>query len=95
MAEYDDPARDSAFLNAISPTKHVDRIVAPLLIIQDDNDPIVPPAESADLVAQLKARGRTVRYLLIPDEGHGFQKEANVRRAFEEMVAFLDAIRTR
>jgi len=92
IAEYGDPAKDAAFLDAISPIKHVDKIVAPLLVIQGGNDPIVPPAESAQLVEELKKRGRTVRYLLVPDEGHGFGKQTNQIRAFGEMVTFLDSL---
>ena len=92
MAEYGDPAKDAAFLDAISPLKHVDKMVAPLLVIQGGNDPIVPPSESQQLVDQLRARGRTVRYLLLPDEGHGFQKQVNQIRAYEEMVTFLASI---
>jgi dipeptidyl aminopeptidase/acylaminoacyl peptidase len=91
-AEYGDPVRDAAFLAEISPARHADRITAPLLIAQGANDPIVPAAESQQLVDALRARGRTVRYLLLPDEGHGFAKQANQIRAYEEMVAFLDAL---
>lgn len=94
-AEYGDPERDAAFLAEISPMRHADRITAPLLIVQGANDPIVPPAESQQLADLLRARGRTVRYLVFPDEGHGFVKQANEIRAFEEMVAFLDALWTR
>jgi dipeptidyl aminopeptidase/acylaminoacyl peptidase len=94
-AEYGDPQRDAAFLAEISPVRHVDRITAPLLIVQGANDPIVPPAESEQLVELLRARGRTVRYLVFPDEGHGFVKQPNEIRAFEEMVAFLDELWTR
>jgi len=92
IAEYGDPERDAAFLAEISPAKHVDRIVAPLLVVQGAKDPIVPPAESADLVEQLRARGRTVRYLLIPEEGHGFAKQAHEIQAYEAMVAFLNSL---
>jgi dipeptidyl aminopeptidase/acylaminoacyl peptidase len=84
--------RDAQFFDEISPAKHVDRITAPLLVVQGANDPIVPPAESEQLVERLKARGRTVRYLVFPDEGHGFGKQPNVIRAHEEMVDFLDAL---
>jgi len=92
IAEYGDPVRDAAFLDEISPAKHADRIIAPLLIMQGANDPIVPPAESEQLVETLKARGRTVRYVLFPDEGHGFGKLPNQIRAHDEMIDFLDSL---
>ena len=92
IAEYGDPVRDAAFLDAISPARHADRITAPLLIMQGANDPIVPPAESEQLVETLRARGRTVRYVLFPDEGHGFGKLPNQIRAHDEIIEFLDSL---
>src|SRR5262245_8477570 len=91
-AEYGDPVRDAAFLDEISPAKHADRITAPLLIMQGANDPIVPPAESEQLVESLKARGRNVRYVVFSDEGHGWGKRPNEIRAHEEMIDFLDSL---
>jgi dipeptidyl aminopeptidase/acylaminoacyl peptidase len=89
IAEYGDPVRDSTFMNAISPARHADRIVSPLLVIQGANDPIVPKAESEDIVRLVKAHGGTVEYLLFPDEGHGLAKQDNFVKAFETMDAFL------
>ena len=88
-AEY---GTDPAFLAAISPARHVDKIKAPLLVIQGANDPIVPPAESRDLVEALRTRGRTVRYVEIPDEGHGFVKDASSLRTYDEMARFLERV---
>jgi dipeptidyl aminopeptidase/acylaminoacyl peptidase len=92
IAEYGDPVRDAKFLADISPADHADRITAPLMIAQGGNDPIVPPAESQRIVDKLRALGRTVRYVVLPDEGHGFAKETNQIRVFEEMVGFLDSL---
>lgn len=68
---------DAERLKAQSPLYHVDRIRVPLLIVQGANDPRVKQHESDQIVAALHAKGYPVRYLLAPDEGHGFQNYDN------------------
>lgn len=89
IAEYGDPVRDSTFMAAISPARHTDRIKRPLLVIQGGQDPIVPPAESEDLVRLVREHGGTAEYLLLPDEGHGIGKDENFVKAYETMLSFL------
>jgi dipeptidyl aminopeptidase/acylaminoacyl peptidase len=89
IAEYGDPARDSTFMATISPARHANRIQRPLLVIQGANDPIVPPAESEDIVRLVRERGGVAEYLLFPDEGHGLGKEPNYVKAYETMLDFL------
>lgn len=78
-----------AILERISPLRHAQRIVDPVLVVQGRNDPRVPVGESAALVTKLRARGGTVWYLLADDEGHGFRKPANVAVQNAATVAFL------
>jgi dipeptidyl aminopeptidase/acylaminoacyl peptidase len=89
MAEYGDPAKDPKFFEAISPARHARQIKSPLLVIQGANDPIVPPAESADIVRLVRSAGGKAEYLLLPNEGHGFAKEESRIRAFERIIVFL------
>jgi len=95
IAEYGDPVRDSVFMNAISPAQHARQIVCPLLVIQGANDPIVPKAESEDIVRLVREHGGTAEYLLFTDEGHGLAKEANYVKAFETMDDFLRRVLAR
>lgn len=88
-AEYGDPVADAGLLERLSPIHRVDRIAAPLLVAQGMTDPRVPPFESEQIVAALKARGVPVRYITFPDEGHGFTKRDNRRTIYTEVVAFL------
>lgn len=90
IAEYGDPDKDSAFLDAISPLRHVDKIAAPLLVLQGAMDPRVPESESRSIYESVKSRGGVSEYVLFPDEGHGFAKLPNRIKAFESVVAFLD-----
>ena len=75
------------FLESISPTNHVEEIVAPLLVSQGANDPRVPASESDQMVAAIRGNGQDVWYLLASDEGHGFRKKAN--RDYFQCVTIL------
>lgn len=90
MAEYGDPEKDADFLKEISPFYHVDKIKAPLMIIQGANDPRVPKSESDQIVESIKSRGGIVEYLVFEDEGHGLAKLKNRIKAYKAIVEFLD-----
>jgi dipeptidyl aminopeptidase/acylaminoacyl peptidase len=74
-----------AFLERISPLNNVDRIDTPLLIVQGRNDPVVPESESAQMVAALRQRGRTVWYMNALNEGHNYARKEN-RDVFEQVT---------
>lgn len=76
-------------LKAQSPLYHNDRIRVPLLIVQGANDPRVKQQESDQIVAALHAKGYPVRYLLAPDEGHGFQNYDNRMAMMVAIEQFL------
>ncbi len=67
----------------------VDRIKTPLLILHGEQDPQVPPQESQEFVAALRAAGKPFEYHTYPREGHGFQEPAHRRDAFERQLDFL------
>jgi len=60
-----------------SPLFSADKIVAPLLVVQGQNDPRVVKAESDQIVVALRDRGFPVQYINAPDEGHGFARPEN------------------
>jgi len=60
-----------------SPLFSADQIVAPLMVVQGQNDPRVKKAESDQIVVALRDRGFPVEYLNAPDEGHGFARPEN------------------
>ncbi len=88
-AEYGDPDKDGAAMDAASPIHRVADIRAPLMVIQGANDPRVPQSEADQMVAALRARGVTVDYLLYPDEGHGLAKLPNRITAYTKMADFF------
>ena len=88
--EYGTLAGDLDFLKSVSPIYKVERIRAPLFVLQGRNDPRVPYTESEQIVKALRDRNRPVEYLLFDDEGHGFVKLANRLTLYPRVVEFLD-----
>ena len=84
-----DVDKEEEFLKGRSPFFHADRIEIPLLIAQGANDPRVKQAESEQIVAALRAKGKPVEYLLFPDEGHGFAKPENRLKFYAAAETFL------
>ncbi len=80
-----------AFLDSISPLNHAAQIRAPLLIVQGQNDPRVPAAQSARMAAAVRTTGTPLWFMLATNEGHGFRKRDNVlalRAAEADFIRF-------
>jgi len=75
--------------NQRSPINHVEGFSAPMIVLQGDEDAIVPPNQSEMIVAALEERGIPVAYLLFAGEQHGFRKAENVVAALEAELAFF------
>ncbi len=80
---------EEEFLKSRSPLYRADKIVDPLLIGQGANDPRVKLAESDQIVAAIRKNGKTVEYLVFPDEGHGFARPENRLKFYAAAEAFL------
>lgn len=88
VGDPEDPA-EREDMERRSPLNHVDRVVAPLMVIQGANDPRVTKQESDQIVAALRSRGVPVEYLVKDDEGHGFARPENRMDAYRAMELFL------
>jgi dipeptidyl aminopeptidase/acylaminoacyl peptidase len=86
-----DPETNASFLASISPVYSADRIKAPLLIVQGEDDHVVPPKQARRMVAALEAAGHKPQTLYFPNEGHGLSTERDRARFLSEMEAFLAA----
>ncbi len=84
------PEVDKELLSERSPINFVDNIKCPILIVQGANDPRVVKTESDRIVEKLKAQNKTVEYLVLDDEGHGFSKVSNQIKVWELICEFLD-----
>lgn len=80
---------EEEFLKSRSPLYHAAKIVDPLLIAQGANDPRCRKAESDQIVQAIRSNGRTVEYLVFPDEGHVFVRPENRARFYAAAESFL------
>lgn len=83
------PETEAEFLKSRSPLFKADQINIPMLIAQGANDPRVNQAESEQIVEALKKKGVDYKYMLFPDEGHGFAKPENRLKFYAAAEEFL------
>jgi dipeptidyl aminopeptidase/acylaminoacyl peptidase len=86
-----DPESGTSFLASISPYYFADKITAPLLIVQGNDDRVVPPKQAHRMVDALERAGHKPQTLYFPNEGHGLSTEKDRARFLTEMEAFLAA----
>jgi dipeptidyl aminopeptidase/acylaminoacyl peptidase len=89
--EYGDPATEPKLLQQLSPIHRIDRIITPTIVLHGANDTNVPVVEAEQVVENLDARGVAVKYVLFPDEGHGWGKVENRVTSDVEIVKWFEA----
>jgi dipeptidyl aminopeptidase/acylaminoacyl peptidase len=75
-----------------SPIHQVDRISAPLIVLQGLEDAVVPPSQAETMVDALRANGVPFAYLTFEGEQHGFRQAATIRRAAEAELWFYGLV---
>jgi dipeptidyl aminopeptidase/acylaminoacyl peptidase len=75
-----------------SPVSHVTEATCPILLLQGLDDPIVPPAQSEAIVADLAAHGIRHAYLSFKGESHGFRRAETVIACLEAELSFYGQI---
>ena len=90
ISEYGDPDKDTEVLKKLSPVTYLDRVKAPLLVIQGVNDPRVPAGEAIQIHDLLAKRGVSSPLILFPDEGHGASKRGNLVLEVGHVIRFLE-----
>jgi dipeptidyl aminopeptidase/acylaminoacyl peptidase len=71
-----------------SPLRHVDRISAPLILLQGTDDRVVPPAQAEEMAAAVRGKGLPMALVMFESEGHGFRALENQARALECELSF-------
>ena len=90
ISEYGDPDKDAEVLRKLSPVTYLDRVKAPLLLIQGVNDPRVPAGEAIQVHDLLEKRGIASPLILFADEGHGASKRGNIDLEIGHVIRFLE-----
>jgi dipeptidyl aminopeptidase/acylaminoacyl peptidase len=88
--EYGDPEKDREALLKLSPITYVDRVKAPLLLIQGLDDPRVPAGEAVQIQEALAGRGVPSQLILVEGEGHGSARRAGQAVMLGHTLRFLE-----
>jgi dipeptidyl aminopeptidase/acylaminoacyl peptidase len=81
------PARQDIY-HARSPIHFAEKLAVPTAFYQGSEDRVVPPAQTEQMVAALKARGVPVQCVLFNGEQHGFRRAQNLKFALDTELAF-------
>ena len=73
-----------------SPLRHVSNVRTPLLMFQAEADHRCPPSDNEQFFVALRNLGRTVEYVLYPDESHVFSSSGRPDRRIDRMERMLD-----
>jgi dipeptidyl aminopeptidase/acylaminoacyl peptidase len=85
------PAADDVY-TARSPLSHIDGFDRPLIVLQGDEDAVVPPAQAELIVEALAQKQVPHAYLLFAGEQHGFRKADSIIRALEAELSFYGQV---
>jgi dipeptidyl aminopeptidase/acylaminoacyl peptidase len=75
-----------------APVGHVNDATCPVLLLQGLDDPVVPPAQSESIAADLAAHGIPYAYITFEGESHGFRKAENIVASLEAELSFYGQI---
>ena len=78
--------------DARSPALHPEEIDGAVLLLQGEEDPVVPPDQAQRMAAALRARGMRCDLELFPGEGHGFRRAETLARAAELELGFAVSV---
>ncbi len=75
-----------------SPLYHLDRLSAPILLLQGLDDKVVPPNQAELMADAARAKGLPVALLMFAGEGHGFRRAETIRASLEAQQSFLGQV---
>jgi dipeptidyl aminopeptidase/acylaminoacyl peptidase len=75
-----------------APVGHVNAETCPILLLQGLDDPVVPPAQSESIAADLAAHGIRHAYIAFEGESHGFRKAESIATALNAELSFYGQI---
>jgi dipeptidyl aminopeptidase/acylaminoacyl peptidase len=84
-----DPSKDADMMRSNSPRLQADKIKAPVLFVHGGGDMRVPIKHAEGMRDAMKERNLPYEWVVYPEEGHGFGKDANRLDYFRRMEAFL------
>lgn len=95
VAEYSfremvgDPDKLRDQFNLTSPSKHGDKIKAPVLMVYGEKDYRVPLVHGEEMLDGLRKNGKVYQYTELEKEEHGIAKEETRFKVYRDIEAFL------
>lgn len=75
-----------------APLFHTEQMKRPILILQGDEDKVVPKEQAEKMYNALLKKKIPTAYLLFNGEGHGFRKKENIIKAIDSELYFYQKI---
>ena len=75
-----------------SPIHHVDALNCPMLILQGEDDAVVPLNQARLMADAVRAKGLEAELIVFEGEGHGFRRAETIERALEAELAFYERV---
>ncbi|MBC7663122.1 MAG: S9 family peptidase [Caulobacter sp.] len=88
--ELGDASEMKVTFDSVSPLKHADRIVAPLLLVHGDLDQRVPVSHGKEMHEAMTDLKKEVEWIEFPDEPHGIYKTQNIRIYYAAVFKLLE-----
>jgi len=85
-----DSSEMKATFDSVSPLKHADRIVVPLLLVHGDLDQRVPVTHGKQMHEAMTDLKKDVEWIEFPDEGHGVSGPENRRIYYAAVFKLLE-----
>jgi len=83
---------DKAIYEERAPICHTDQLSCPILLLQGDEDKIVPPNQAELMYAAVKDQGLPCALKIYEGEQHGFRRSENIEDALNSELAFYGRI---
>jgi dipeptidyl aminopeptidase/acylaminoacyl peptidase len=80
---------DRAIFESVSPLKHADKILAPILLMHGDEDVRVPIEHSKKMMRAMDKYNIPYEWLLLENEGHGIYEAENQKKYYTKLIEFL------
>jgi dipeptidyl aminopeptidase/acylaminoacyl peptidase len=90
----DYPAEKKTYI-ARSPIHFADQLSVPVIFLQGEDDPVVPPNQAEMMVNAIRSKGLPLEYLLFQGEQHGFRRAENIKRALDAELSFYSSLMVR
>ncbi|OKL61052.1 hypothetical protein UA08_03135 [Talaromyces atroroseus] len=81
----------AALYKSRSAVYHVEKIKAPLLLLQGDVDTIVPAIQATLMEEKMRELGKVVEVVMFEGEGHGFHMEKTIKASLQLQADFWAA----